>query len=109
MPKGASFSSSLRRRPQTRSTDSNGLRALATSRCRRWAFNRNFHNYMETFPFFAVAVLTAQAADVHNELTHWGSIAYLGGRIAYATLYNSRNFERCRVLNHHPLISFDAE
>lgn len=52
-------------------------------------FNRNFHNYMETFPFFAVAVLTAQAAGVHNELTHWGSIAYLGGRIAYTTLYIS--------------------
>ena len=32
--------------------------------------NRNFRNYMETFPFFAVAVLVAQAAGVHNELTH---------------------------------------
>ena len=52
-------------------------------------FNRNFRNYMETFPFFAVAVLIAQAAGVHNELTHWGSIAYLGGRIAYTTLYIS--------------------
>ena len=51
--------------------------------------NRNFRNYMETFPFFAVAVLTAQAAGVHNELTHWGSVAYLGGRIAYTTLYVS--------------------
>ena len=49
--------------------------------------NRNFRNYMETFPFFAVAVLTAQAAGVHNELTHWGSIAYVGGRIAYTMLY----------------------
>ena len=49
--------------------------------------NRNFRNYMETFPFFAVAVLIAQAAGLHNELTHWGSIAYLGGRIAYTTLY----------------------
>ena len=51
--------------------------------------NRNFRNYMETFPFFAVAVLTAQAAGVHNELTHWGSIAYLSGRIAYTALYIS--------------------
>ncbi len=41
--------------------------------------NRNFHNYMETFPFFAAAVLVAQAAGVHNGLTHWGSIAYIGG------------------------------
>ena len=51
--------------------------------------NRNFRNYMETFPFFAVAVLTAQAAGVHNELTHWGSIAYISGRIAYTALYVS--------------------
>jgi len=51
--------------------------------------NRNFRNYMETFPFFAAAVLTVQAAGVHNELTHWGSIAYIGGRIAYTALYVS--------------------
>lgn len=51
--------------------------------------NRNFRNYMETFPFFAVAVLTAQAAGVHNELTHWGLIAYIGGRIAYTAIYIS--------------------
>jgi len=51
--------------------------------------NRNFRNYMETFPFFAAAILVAQAAGVHNELTHWGSIAYIGGRIAYTALYIS--------------------
>ena len=51
--------------------------------------NRNFRNYMETFPFFAAAVLTVQAAGVHNELTYWGSIAYVGGRIAYTVLYIS--------------------
>ena len=50
-------------------------------------FNRNFRNYLETFPFFAAAVLVAQAAGVHNALTHWGSIAYLAGRIAYTALY----------------------
>ncbi|MCP3466984.1 MULTISPECIES: MAPEG family protein [unclassified Bradyrhizobium] len=49
--------------------------------------DRNFRNYMETFPFFAAAVLAAQATGVHNELTHWGSLAYLGGRIAYTALY----------------------
>jgi hypothetical protein len=32
---------------------------------------RNFRNYMETFPFFAAAVLIAQAAGVHNALTWW--------------------------------------
>ena len=51
--------------------------------------NRNFRNYMETFPFFAAAILIAHVAGVHNELTHWGSIAYLGGRIAYTALYIS--------------------
>jgi len=50
--------------------------------------NRNFRNFMETFPFFAAAVLTAQAAGVHNELTHWGSIIYIGARIAY-TLHSA--------------------
>jgi len=51
--------------------------------------NRNFRNYMETFPFFAAAVLAAQAAGVHNELTHWGAIAYIGGRIAFTAVYIS--------------------
>ncbi len=51
--------------------------------------NRNFRNYMETFPFFAAAVLIAQVAGIHNELTHWGSITYVGGRIAYTALYIS--------------------
>lgn len=49
--------------------------------------NRNFRNYMETFPFFAVAVLIAHAAGIHDALTQWGSIAYLGGRIVYTLLY----------------------
>jgi uncharacterized MAPEG superfamily protein len=49
--------------------------------------NRNFRNYMETFPFFVVAVLIIQATGVHNALTHWGAIAYLGGRIGYTVLY----------------------
>lgn len=51
--------------------------------------NRNFRNYMETFPFFAAAILIAQAAGVHDELTLWGSIAYIGGRIGYTVLYIS--------------------
>ena len=51
--------------------------------------NRNFRNYMETFPFFAAAIFIAHAAGVHNELTHWGSIAYIGGRVAYTALYIS--------------------
>lgn len=51
--------------------------------------NRNFRNYMETFPFFAAAILAVQAAGTHGGLTHWGSAAYLGGRVAYTALYIS--------------------
>jgi len=50
---------------------------------------RNFRNYMETFPFFVTAVLIVQAAGVHGGLTHWGSIAYLAGRLGYTALYVS--------------------
>jgi uncharacterized MAPEG superfamily protein len=36
---------------------------------------RNFQIYMETFPF---AILVIQLASVHDDMTHWGAIAYLG-------------------------------
>ena len=49
--------------------------------------NRNFRNYMETFPFFVVAVLAAALAGVHDGLTYWGTMAYLGGRVVYTALY----------------------
>src|SRR5215469_8619521 len=49
--------------------------------------NRNFRNYMETFPIFIAAILIAQALGIHDALTHWGAIAYLGGRVAYTVLY----------------------
>ena len=51
--------------------------------------NRNFSNYMETFPFFVAAILLAELAGTHNSLTYWGAIAYLGGRVAYTALYIS--------------------
>ena len=51
--------------------------------------SRNFRNYMETYPFFAGAVLIAEALGVHDGLTHWGAVAYLGGRVAYTALYIS--------------------
>lgn len=49
--------------------------------------NRNFRNYMETFPFFAAAMLIAAATGTHDALTYWGGLAYLGGRIVYTALY----------------------
>ena len=48
-----------------------------------------FRNYMETFPFFAAAILIAESAGVHGAMTRWGAIAYLGGRLAYTALYVS--------------------
>ena len=51
--------------------------------------SRNFRNYMETFPFFAAAVLITEAAGVHNGITYWGVIAYFAGRVAYTALYIS--------------------
>lgn len=50
---------------------------------------RNFRNYMETFPFFVTVVLIAEAGGVHNAMTYWGAIAYLGGRVGYTVLYIS--------------------
>jgi len=48
---------------------------------------RALSNYLETFPFFAVLVLSAQVAGVHNTLTEWGALLYLGARIVYLPLY----------------------
>jgi uncharacterized MAPEG superfamily protein len=65
--------------------------------------NRNFRNYMETFPFFAAAVLTAQATGVHNELPHWESIAYIGGSRLHHTLYIRYSARPLAVLEHRRL------
>jgi uncharacterized MAPEG superfamily protein len=51
--------------------------------------DRNFRNYMETFPFFVVAVLAVELAGVHNTLTRLGVITYLGARLVYTALYVS--------------------
>jgi len=48
---------------------------------------RALKNYLETFPLFVALVLAAQSAGVHSRLTEWGSILYLGARLAYLPLY----------------------
>ena len=48
---------------------------------------RALRNYLETFPFFAAAVLVATVTNTHHWLTLWGAHFYFWGRIAYATLY----------------------
>ena len=48
---------------------------------------RAWHNFLETFPLFAAAVLIAHVANRHSALTVWGSGLYLGARIVYLPLY----------------------
>jgi uncharacterized MAPEG superfamily protein len=51
--------------------------------------DRAFHNFMETFPLFAAAVLAAAAADKLSALTLWGSGLYVISRAVYVPLYAS--------------------
>jgi uncharacterized MAPEG superfamily protein len=48
---------------------------------------RALHNFLETFPFFAVAVLIADATNRHNWLALWGSQIYFYARVVYLPLY----------------------
>ncbi|HXM00012.1 MAG TPA: MAPEG family protein [Rhizomicrobium sp.] len=48
---------------------------------------RAFRNFLETFPFFAAAVLIAAAAGRHNWATVWGAEIYVAARIVYLPLY----------------------
>jgi uncharacterized MAPEG superfamily protein len=50
-------------------------------------FKRASANFLETFPFFAAAVLMAQLVNVHDWRTIWGSALYLGARLVYLPLY----------------------
>ncbi len=48
---------------------------------------RAFANYMQTFPFFAAAVLAAHAAGRHGGLTTGGAALYFWARLVYVPLY----------------------
>jgi uncharacterized MAPEG superfamily protein len=48
---------------------------------------RACRNYLETFAFFAAAVLIANAAGRHNWMTTAGAQLYFWGRVAYLPLY----------------------
>jgi uncharacterized MAPEG superfamily protein len=48
---------------------------------------RATRNFLETFPFFAAAVLLALVLDVHNQMTLTGAALYFFGRILYFILY----------------------
>ena len=49
--------------------------------------DRACRNYLETFAFFAAAVLMANTAGRHDALTMWGAQLYFWGRAAYLPLY----------------------
>src|SRR5262245_12048558 len=44
-------------------------------------------NFVETFPLFAAAVLTGQAAATHGWMTWWGAPLYFWARVVYLALY----------------------
>ena len=44
-------------------------------------------NLFETLPLFIGAVLIAHVAGRNGEVTHWGTLVYLAGRIVYVPLY----------------------
>ena len=49
---------------------------------------RAFWNFVETFPFFAAAILAdAVAGKLGTPLTVWGASLYVGGRAVYPLLY----------------------
>jgi len=47
---------------------------------------RALRNYLETFPFFAAAILVVTVTNTHNWLTVWGAHFYFWGRIVYVIL-----------------------
>lgn len=59
--------------------------------------DRAFWNFMETFPFFAAAVLAAVLAGKTGTLTLWGAALYVIARALYVPLYAS-GIPRIRTL-----------
>jgi uncharacterized MAPEG superfamily protein len=49
--------------------------------------DRAFRNFMETFPFFAAAVIAADLLGKLGPLTLWGSGLYVAARALYVPLY----------------------
>ena len=49
--------------------------------------DRALRNFLETFPFFAAAVITAHIVNRHDWLTEGGVQLYFWARIAYVALY----------------------
>jgi uncharacterized MAPEG superfamily protein len=50
---------------------------------------RALRNYLETFPFFAAAVLLVTVTGTHSGLSAMGAHLYFWGRVLYAILYSA--------------------
>jgi uncharacterized MAPEG superfamily protein len=50
---------------------------------------RALRNYLETFPFFAAAILIVTVTNTHSWLSVWGANFSFWGRIVYAFLYTA--------------------
>lgn len=48
---------------------------------------RAFRNFMETFPFFAAAIIIGEVIDRHNWASMLGAQLYLWARVIYVPLY----------------------
>jgi uncharacterized MAPEG superfamily protein len=59
--------------------------------------DRAFRNFMETFPFFAAAVLVAYLAAKLGTLTLWGAGLYVAARAIYVPVY-AAGIPRLRTL-----------
>lgn len=49
--------------------------------------HRAQQNYLETFAIFAVFVLLVHLSNVYGELSYWGSVLYVAGRLMFLPLY----------------------
>src|SRR5215510_3629982 len=47
---------------------------------------RALQNFVETFPLFAAADLTAHVADTHGWMTEWGAQVYFWARVVFLPL-----------------------
>jgi uncharacterized MAPEG superfamily protein len=48
---------------------------------------RALHNFLETFPLFAAAVLIADATNRHGWMAEWGAQIYFYARVLYLPIY----------------------
>ena len=48
---------------------------------------RALANFLETFPFFLALVVVVHFNGAYGQLSKWGALLYLGGRVAYLPLY----------------------